>query len=420
MVILCRKVSIALCCQVLICRSTASAFLLPPGMVLSCCNTAGSNRGDFVLTGPADDTETFRLRQPSTTALCSSNPQQATTSNDNNDATETPTTAEERNVAYINSLTTNLTSLLDRYILTGSPITKQSAYNVLTEIEQHGRDPEAIRTARRHLQRAGLALPALSSRSSSTNNDKWLGKTDDASRQQEVAQRKQWEAQQRGKDAAAQEKEGEAAGGRSALSGRSLTSSKPSSFLMGQVDPNLARERQFAFEKTSLQKEMNSSSNAGNRKDVNNADGEDPYNFLRNERASTKVSELIAKAGRAFDGQTLGIGGLDKVLAQVKRRVWTPLAAPPVLLQELGIAPVRGLLLYGRPGCGKSLLARTLGQMLSPLRCVCACACVCVCVCVCQNNMTFCCGLPRDHNNSTPFPCFHRDFSLNWRVFFWL
>jgi vesicle-fusing ATPase len=59
---------------------------------------------------------------------------------------------------------------------------------------------------------------------------------------------------------------------------------------------------------------------------------------------------------------------LDEVLAQVKRRIWVPLAAPPILLQELGISPVRGLLLYGMPGCGKTLIARTIGRILSPVR----------------------------------------------------
>jgi hypothetical protein len=68
--------------------------------------------------------------------------------------------------------------------------------------------------------------------------------------------------------------------------------------------------------------------------------------------ASAKASELVARAGSgsAFQGSSLGIGGLDDVLAQIQRRVWIPLAAPPTLLNELGIQPVRGLLLYGSPG----------------------------------------------------------------------
>jgi hypothetical protein len=52
------------------------------------------------------------------------------------------------------------------------------------------------------------------------------------------------------------------------------------------------------------------------------------------ELAAARVSEIIAKAGSgvAFEGQTLGVGGLDDVLVQIKRRIWTPLAAPPQLL----------------------------------------------------------------------------------------
>jgi len=86
--------------------------------------------------------------------------------------------------------------------------------------------------------------------------------------------------------------------------------------------------------------------------------------------SATLVSEYVAKSGsgNAFEGRTLGIGGLDDALSQIRRRVWIPLAAPPRLLKELGIRPVRGLLLYGKPGCGKTLLASKLGHLLSPLR----------------------------------------------------
>mmetsp|Transcript_30827 Transcript_30827/g.47008 ORF Transcript_30827/g.47008 Transcript_30827/m.47008 type:complete len:410 (-) Transcript_30827:38-1267(-) len=86
------------------------------------------------------------------------------------------------------------------------------------------------------------------------------------------------------------------------------------------------------------------------------------------EEVQLRNSEVVAKSGSKFDGETMGIGGLDDVLSQVKRRVWIPLAAPPLLLNELGISPVRGLLLYGRPGCGKTLIARTIGRILSPSR----------------------------------------------------
>ena len=138
---------------------------------------------------------------------------------------------------------------------------------------------------------------------------------------------------------------------------------------MGQVLP----QQKFANDKFQLQRQLNGGDNVDSRQQQQQQGTASPYDYLRNEidsTASTKVSELVAKAGAesAFQGQSLGIGGLDDVLAQVKRRVWTPLAAPPQLLSQLGITPVRGLLLYGRPGCGKTLLARELGGMLSPLR----------------------------------------------------
>ena len=129
----------------------------------------------------------------------------------------------------------------------------------------------------------------------------------------------------------------------------------PDLFMPSVTDPDAIASR--AKDKQAFQDAMN-----GVNKD-------DPSPTISAEAAS-RVSKIIAEAGSgvAFEGQTLGVGGLDDVLAQIKRRIWTPLAAPPQLLQELGIQPARGLLLYGKPGCGKSLLASALGRMLSPFR----------------------------------------------------
>ena len=125
---------------------------------------------------------------------------------------------------------------------------------------------------------------------------------------------------------------------------------------------------EFAEDKRELQRAMSSSSSVNNSAPTNEEAAADDNNNI--DFGSVKASELIARAGSgsAFKGKTLGVGGLDDVLSEIQRRVWIPLAAPPTLLRELGIQPVRGLLLYGSPGCGKTLLARKLGSILSPAR----------------------------------------------------
>jgi SpoVK/Ycf46/Vps4 family AAA+-type ATPase len=144
----------------------------------------------------------------------------------------------------------------------------------------------------------------------------------------------------------------------------------------GILDPMIA----FAKDRKSLIDTMNDASSSSSQPTDNK--GYDPLGWKattntasntdinNNNLASTKASELIARAGSgvAFTASALGVGGLDDVLLQIQRRVWIPLAAPPALLAQLGIQPVRGLLLYGHPGCGKTLLARKLGDILSPCR----------------------------------------------------
>ena len=58
------------------------------------------------------------------------------------------------------------------------------------------------------------------------------------------------------------------------------------------------------------------------------------------------------------------VGGLDAQLGQIVRRAVGGRLYPPALTRSLGISPVRGMLLYGPPGCGKTLLAREIAAAL--------------------------------------------------------
>ena len=57
------------------------------------------------------------------------------------------------------------------------------------------------------------------------------------------------------------------------------------------------------------------------------------------------------------------IGGLKKQISLLREMVQLPMEHPDVFLQ-MGITPPRGVLLYGPPGNGKTLLARTLAQKI--------------------------------------------------------
>ena len=61
----------------------------------------------------------------------------------------------------------------------------------------------------------------------------------------------------------------------------------------------------------------------------------------------------------------MGIGGLDKEFADIFRRAFASRVFPPEVLRKMGIKHVRGMLLYGPPGCGKTLIARQIGKALN-------------------------------------------------------
>lgn len=53
------------------------------------------------------------------------------------------------------------------------------------------------------------------------------------------------------------------------------------------------------------------------------------------------------------------VGGLDEMVAVLRETIELPIRHPEVL-RRLGVAPHRGILLHGPPGCGKTLLARAV------------------------------------------------------------
>jgi ATP-dependent 26S proteasome regulatory subunit len=79
------------------------------------------------------------------------------------------------------------------------------------------------------------------------------------------------------------------------------------------------------------------------------------------EYESTIAAEIIPPT--SIDVTFEGIGGLDDIIASLRETVIYPLCYPELFSSKNGLlsAP-KGVLLYGHPGCGKTMLAKALAK----------------------------------------------------------
>jgi proteasome regulatory subunit len=73
--------------------------------------------------------------------------------------------------------------------------------------------------------------------------------------------------------------------------------------------------------------------------------------------ARAKIMELIEAPKTSY----ADVGGLDRQIQEIKETVELPLTHPE-MFEEIGIEPPRGILLYGLPGTGKTLLAKAVAH----------------------------------------------------------
>jgi vesicle-fusing ATPase len=80
---------------------------------------------------------------------------------------------------------------------------------------------------------------------------------------------------------------------------------------------------------------------------------------------SIMISTEVKLFKPTVDFKSLGIGGLHDEFNEIIRRVFTTRLFSPDVVKRYNIRHTKGIILYGPPGCGKTLIARKISELLN-------------------------------------------------------